>query len=87
MRLCDGAILVVDVVEVVQPQTKVVLRQAWDEGIKPVLVLNKVDRLIGEMGQDPLAAYHHIVQVLEQVNALVAEMFTQEVLERVTSSG
>jgi len=74
--------LVVDVVEGVQPQTKVVLRQAWDEGIKPVLVLNKVDRLIGEMRQDPLAAYHHMVQVLEQVNALVAEMFTQEVLEK-----
>eukprot|EP00090_Calanus_glacialis_P001947 TRINITY_DN11454_c0_g1_i1.p1 TRINITY_DN11454_c0_g1~~TRINITY_DN11454_c0_g1_i1.p1 ORF type:complete len:1029 (+),score=406.18 TRINITY_DN11454_c0_g1_i1:471-3557(+) len=82
VRLCDGAILVVDVVEGVQPQTKVVLRQAWDEGIKPVLVLNKVDRLIGEMGQDPLAAYHHMVHVLEQVNALVAEMFTQEVLEK-----
>ena len=82
VRLCDGAILVVDVVEGVQPQTKVVLRQAWDEGIKPVLVLNKVDRLIGEMKHDPLAAYHHMVQVLEQVNALVAEMFTQEVLEK-----
>eukprot|EP00092_Neocalanus_flemingeri_P025078 GFUD01027194.1.p1 GENE.GFUD01027194.1~~GFUD01027194.1.p1 ORF type:complete len:1021 (+),score=381.10 GFUD01027194.1:451-3513(+) len=82
VRLCDGAILVVDVVEGVQPQTKVVLRQAWDEGIKPVLVLNKVDRLVVEMKQDPLAAYHHMVQVLEQVNALVAEMFNQEVLEQ-----
>ena len=82
VRLCDGAILVVDVVEGVQPQTKVVLRQAWDEGIKPVLVLNKIDRLIGETKHDPLAAYHHMVQVLEQVNALMAEMFTQEVLEK-----
>ena len=82
VRLCDGAILVVDVVEGVQPQTKVVLRQAWDEGIKPVLVLNKIDRLIGETKHDPLAAYHHMVQVLEQVNALVAEMFTQEVFEK-----
>ena len=82
VRLCDGAILVVDVVEGVQPQTKVVLRQAWDEGIKPVLVLNKIDRLIGETKHDPLVAYHHMVQVLEQVNALMAEMFTQEVLEK-----
>ena len=32
VRLCDGAILVMDVVEGVQPQTKVVLRQAWDGG-------------------------------------------------------
>ena len=82
VRLCDGAVLVVDVVEGVQPQTKVVLKQAWDEGIKPVLALNKLDRLVLEMKLDPLAAYHHIMQVLEQVNALVAEMFTEEVLAK-----
>ena len=79
VRLCDGALLVVDVVEGVQPQTKVVLRQAWDEGIKPILVLNKIDRLIVETGLDPQAAYHHMAMVVEQVNALVGEMFTQEV--------
>ena len=44
VRLCDGAIVVVDVVEGVQPQTEAVLKQAWLEGIKPVLVLNKIDR-------------------------------------------
>ena len=63
VRLCDGAIVVVDVVEGVQPQTKAVLRQAWDEGIKPILVLNKIDRLIVETKLDTLAAYHHIAQV------------------------
>ena len=54
VRLCDGAIVVVDVVEGVQPQTKVVLHQAWREGIKPVLVLNKIDRLITELKLQPL---------------------------------
>ena len=44
VRLCDGSIVVIDVVEGVQPQTEVVLKQAWLEGIKPVLVLNKVDK-------------------------------------------
>ena len=82
VRLCDGALLVVDVVEGVQPQTKVVLRQAWDEGIKPVLVLNKIDRLVVETELDPLAAYHHMALVLEQVNALVGELFTQEVANK-----
>ena len=54
VRLCDGSIVVVDVVEGVQPQTKVVLQQAWREGIKPVLVLNKLDRLITELKLQPL---------------------------------
>merc|ERR1719187_200100 len=80
VRLCDGAIVVVDVVEGVQPQTKAVLRQAWDEGIKPILVLNKVDRLIVETKLDTLAAYHHIAQVLEQVNAVMGELFTTSVM-------
>ena len=82
VRLCDGAVLVVDVVEGVQPQTKVVLRQAWDEGIKPILVLNKIDRLVVETGLDPAAAYQHMALVLEQVNALMGEMFSQEVANK-----
>lgn len=57
VRLCDGAIVVVDVVEGVQPQTKVVLQQAWREGIKPVLVLNKLDRLITELKLQPLVGF------------------------------
>ena len=47
---------------------QVVLEQAWDQGMKPILVLNKVDRLITEMKLDSRAAYHHINQVLEQVD-------------------
>jgi len=82
VRLCDGAVLVVDVVEGVQPQTKVVLKQAWDEGIKPVLVLNKIDRLVIEMKLDTETAYMRLREVLEQVNALVGEMFTEDVLAK-----
>jgi len=63
VRLCDGAIVVVDVVEGVCPQTRVALQQAWIENIKPVLVLNKIDRLILELKLEPLDAYVKLMQV------------------------
>lgn len=79
IRLCDGAIVIVDVVEGVCAQTKVALRQAWIENIQPVLVLNKMDRLITEMQLSPLDAYVHLTQILEQVNAILGELFTMDV--------
>ena len=56
--------MVVDAVEGVCPQTQVVLQQAWVEGIKPCLVLNKVDRLIAELKYSPTKAYYHLQQIL-----------------------
>jgi translation elongation factor EF-G len=46
---------------------QVVLEQAWNQGIRPILVLNKIDRLILEKKLEPADAYAHISQVLEQV--------------------
>ncbi|XP_032453197.1 elongation factor-like GTPase 1 isoform X2 [Nasonia vitripennis] len=82
VRLCDGAIIVVDVVEGVCPQTRSALSIAYIEGLKPVLVLNKIDRLITEMKLSPLDAYVHLNQVLEQVNAVMGELFTSDIMER-----
>ena len=48
-------------------QTNAVLRQAWLENIRPVLVLNKLDRLITELKMSPMEAYLHLQQILEQV--------------------
>ena len=48
-------------------QTHAVLRQAWAEGIRPVLVLNKMDRLISELKMTPAEAHLHLLQLLEQV--------------------
>ncbi|XP_064391164.1 elongation factor-like GTPase 1 isoform X2 [Halichondria panicea] len=81
LRLCDGALVVVDALEGVCPQTQAVLQQAWVEGIKPCLVINKVDRLILELNYSPTEAYYHLQQILEQVNAVTGSLFTTEVME------
>ncbi|KAL0870582.1 hypothetical protein ABMA27_005545 [Loxostege sticticalis] len=86
VRLCDGAIVVVDVVEGVCPQTRLALKQAYAENIHAVLVLNKIDRLILEMQFTPLDAYIHLTQVLEQVNAVMGELFATEVFENEEST-
>ncbi|XP_026287014.1 elongation factor-like GTPase 1 isoform X1 [Frankliniella occidentalis] len=85
IRLCDGAIVIVDVVEGVCAQTKVALKQAWIENIQPVLVLNKMDRLITEVQLSPLDAYIHLTQILEQVNAVLGELFSMEVLSKTSA--
>ncbi|XP_061591594.1 elongation factor-like GTPase 1 isoform X2 [Cololabis saira] len=81
VRLCDGAIVLVDAVEGVCPQTQVVLRQAWLEKIRPVLVINKIDRLILELKLTPEEAYTHLKKLLQQVNAVTGTLFTSKVLE------
>lgn len=48
-------------------QTQAVLRQAWLENIRPVLVINKIDRLIVELKFSPQEAYAHLKNILEQV--------------------
>lgn len=77
-RLCDGALVLVDVVEGVCSQTVNVLRQAWIEKLKPVLVINKMDRLIHELQLTPMEAYTHLARLIEQVNAVQGSFFANE---------
>lgn len=67
-RLCDGALVIVDALEGVCIQTHAVLRTAWAEGVRPLLVLNKVDRLVCELQLTPDEAYAHLCRTLEQVS-------------------
>ncbi|EGN98032.1 hypothetical protein SERLA73DRAFT_169116 [Serpula lacrymans var. lacrymans S7.3] len=80
-RLCDGALVLVDVVEGVCTQTIAVLRQAWQDNLRPVLVINKFDRLITELKLAPVEAYHHLSRLIEQVNAVMGGFFASERME------
>ncbi|KAK8249026.1 P-loop containing nucleoside triphosphate hydrolase protein [Phyllosticta capitalensis] len=80
-RLCDGAVVLVDAVEGVCSQTVTVLRQSWVEKLKPLLVINKMDRLITELKMSPAEAYTHLSKLLEQVNAVMGSFFQGERME------
>lgn len=80
-RLCDGAVVLVDAVEGVCSQTITVLRQTWIEKLKPLLVVNKMDRLVTELKMSPSEAYVHLSQLLEQVNAVMGSFFQGERME------
>ncbi|KAF2873880.1 P-loop containing nucleoside triphosphate hydrolase protein [Massariosphaeria phaeospora] len=80
-RLCDGAVVLVDAVEGVCSQTVTVLRQTWIEKLKPLLVINKMDRLITELKMSPGEAYTHLSKLLEQVNAVMGSFYQGERME------
>ena len=74
MRAVDGAVVVVDAVEGTMPQTETVLRQALKENVKPVLFINKVDRLVNELKLDPQAMMGKFINLINHVNKLIQGM-------------
>ncbi|GLD92420.1 hypothetical protein PINS_up000953 [Pythium insidiosum] len=82
VRLCDGALVLIDAVEGVCAQTIAVIRQAWQEGIRPCLVINKMDRLVGELQLSPGEAYQRLNRILEQANAVLSSLIRADVLAR-----
>ena len=44
MNMVDGVLLVVDAYEGAMPQTRFVLKKAFEAGVKPIVVINKVDK-------------------------------------------
>jgi elongation factor 2 len=72
LRVTDGGLVVVDCVEGVCVQTETVLRQALGERVKPVLMVNKVDRALLELQLAPEEAYQSFVKTIESVNVIIA---------------
>jgi len=72
LRVTDGALVVVDCVSGVCVQTETVLRQAIAERIKPVLMMNKMDRALLELQLDAEELYQTFNRIVENVNVIVA---------------
>ena len=71
LRLVDGVVLVVDVVEGVQINTEQIIKHAVLEDLPMVLVVNKVDRLMLELKLPPTDAYFKLKHVVEEVNTVI----------------
>jgi len=78
MRAVDGAIILVCAVEGVMPQTETVLRQALRERVKPVLFINKVDRLIRELKLTPEKMQERFIKIINDVNKLILKYSEEE---------
>jgi elongation factor 2 len=71
LRAIDGAVVVVDAVEEVMVQTETVTRQALEERVKPVLFINKVDRLIKELKLSPGEIQEKFMRIIRDFNSLI----------------
>lgn len=72
MRLVDGIVLVVDVVEGTMVNTEAIIRHALQEDIKMTLLVNKIDRLILELRLPPADAYYKIKHTIEEINTFIS---------------
>ena len=78
MRAIDGTFVLVCAVEGIMPQTETVLRQALKERVKPVLFINKVDRLIKELKLTPEGMQERFKKVIEEFNHKIWEIAEPE---------
>src|SRR3989344_2049679 len=82
MRAIDGTIVLVCASEGIMPQTETVLKQALRERVKPVLFLNKVDRLIKEMQYTPEQIQQRFTKIIIEFNRLIEQIAEPEFKEK-----
>ncbi|MHA1883474.1 MAG: GTP-binding protein [Promethearchaeota archaeon] len=71
LRLIDGVVVVVDAVEEVITQSETVIKQALQEGVKPILFINKVDRLIRELRLSDEEIKKKYIRIINSFNTLI----------------
>ncbi|MEC8353315.1 MAG: elongation factor EF-2, partial [Candidatus Thermoplasmatota archaeon] len=78
MRAVDGCFILACAVEGPMPQTETVVRQALKEKVKPVLFINKVDRLINELQVTPEDMMERFKGTITKVNKLIRQFAPEE---------
>lgn len=71
LRAIDGAVVVVDAVEEVMVQTETVTRQAVEVRVRPVLYINKIDRLIKELKLTAEQIQERVARIIKDFNGLI----------------
>ena len=74
MRAIDGTIVLICAVQGIMPQTETVVRQALRERVKPVLFINKVDRLVKELKFTPEQISQRVMKLVTDFNRLVEDI-------------
>ncbi|KUO42730.1 MAG: elongation factor EF-2 [Hadesarchaea archaeon YNP_N21] len=82
LRAIDGVIVVVDAVEGVMVQTETVLRQALRERARPVLFINKVDRLIDEIRLTPDEMQMRFIKIISKFNQLIKRFAPKDMADK-----
>ena len=82
MRAIDGTFVLICAVEGIMPQTETVLKQALRERVKPVLFINKVDRLIKELKLTPEQMQERFVKLIDSFNYLIMQIAEDEYKEK-----
>lgn len=82
MRAIDGTIVLVCASEGIMPQTETVMKQALRERVKPILFINKVDRLIKELKLTPEAMQERFMKIIENFNLLVEQIAEKELAQK-----
>jgi elongation factor 2 len=72
LRAIDGAVVVIDAVEGVMTQTETVTRQALEERVRPVLYINKIDRLVKELRLTPERMQQWLAGIVNDFNHLIS---------------
>ncbi len=86
LRATDGVVVVVDAVEGMMVQTETVLRQALHERARPILFINKVDRLIQELKLTPEGMQERFIKTITKFNRMLRKYAPEEIAKKWTVS-